>query len=335
MNTISLGDDIYSVAKVYPEASSKRPKEYWDYANHVVKWGSVSNYEIIRKIGRGKYSEVFIGTNTINQSLCVIKVLKPVKVKKIYREIKTLQNLTGGPNIIALYDVVHDPKLKVPALVFEYVKNVEFRQLYPTFTIPDIQYYFIQLLTALDYCHSMGIIHRDVKPQNVMIDPVQRKLKLIDWGLAEFYHPGINLNVRVASRYHKGPELLVNLQQYDYSLDLWSVGAMFAAIIFKKEHFFIGTSNVDQLVVITKVLGSESLFRYLNKYNLPLPKEYDGLIGDFPRKPWIDFVHHNNKKHATSEAIDLIDSLLRYDHQERLTAKEAMEHPFFHGAPEK
>lgn len=330
MNTISTGEDIYSLARVYRDGSIAKPELYYNYAKSRVSWNQLHQYEVIRKVGRGKYSEVFVGTNTANESLCVIKVLKPVKSKKILREISILKNLTGGPNIVKLYDTVNDSSHKFPSLIFEYVHNADFRKLYPRFSLQDIQYYFTQLLIALDYAHSMGIIHRDVKPQNVMIDPQQRKLRLIDWGLAEYYLPGINFNVRVASRYHKGPELLVNLQQYDYSLDLWSVGAMLAAIIFKVDHFFTGSSNTDQLVVIAKVLGTASLYKYLEKYNLPLPKEYDGLITNFPRVPWSDFVNEKNKKLATvPEVIDLIDKLLRYDHQERLTAKEAMEHPFF------
>ena len=100
-------------------------------------------------------------------------------------------------------------------------------------------------------------MHRDVKPQNIMIDHEKRKLKLIDWGLAEFYFPGKDYNVlslkqvRVASRYFKGPELLLDYQYYDYSLDMWSLGATFAAMvhekiqIFKKEPFFQGTDNYD------------------------------------------------------------------------------------------
>ena len=72
-----------------------------------------------------------------------------------------------------------------------------------TLTDYDIRGYLYELLRALDYCHSMGIMHRDVKPHNVMIDHENRRLRLIDWGLAEFYHPGQEYNVRVASRYFK------------------------------------------------------------------------------------------------------------------------------------
>jgi casein kinase II subunit alpha len=151
---------------------------------------------------------------------------------QIKREIKILQNLCGGPNIVKLLDIVRDQQSKTPSLVFEYVNNTDFKVLYPTLTDYDIRYYIYELLKALDYCHSQGIMHRDVKPHNVMIDHEQRKLRLIDWGLAEFYHPSKEYNVRVASRYFKGPELLVDLQDYDYSLDMWSLGCMFAGMVF-------------------------------------------------------------------------------------------------------
>ncbi len=112
-----------------------------------------------------------------------------------------LQNIANGPNIIKLLDVVRDPDSKTPSLIFEHVNNTDFKVLYPTFTDYDIRYYIYELLKALDYCHSQGIMHRDVKPHNVMIDHSQRQLRLIDWGLAEFYHPGREYNVRVASRW--------------------------------------------------------------------------------------------------------------------------------------
>merc|ERR1711865_965614 len=229
--------------------------------------------------------------------------------KKIKREIKILQNMCGGTNIIQLLDVVRDPHSKTPSLIFEHVNNTDFKVLY--------------------YCHSNGVMHRDVKPHNVMIDHEKRQLRLIDWGLAEFYHPGREYNVRVASRYFKGPELLVDLQEYDYSLDMWSLGCMFAGMIFRKEPFFHGHDNYDQLVKIAKVLGTEELFHYLDTYDLELDPHFDGILGRHSKKSWQKFVTPENQHLISDEAIDYVSKLLRYDHQERLSAKEAMAHAYF------
>ncbi|XP_021284610.1 casein kinase II subunit alpha-2-like isoform X1 [Herrania umbratica] len=362
-----------SRARVYANVNVHRPRDYWDYESLTVQWGDQDHYEVVRKVGRGKYSEVFEGISVINNEKCIIKILKPVKKKKIKREIKILQNLCGGPNIVKLLDVVRDHHSKTPSLIFEYVNSTDFKVLYPTLTDYDIRYYIYELLKALDYCHSQGIMHRDVKPHNVMIDHELRKLRLIDWGLAEFYHPSKEYNVRVASRYFKGPELLVDLQDYDYSLDMWSLGCMFAGMvrckhygcllfmvyskplgsvliveqlcllcgtitffllcfplqIFRKEPFFYGHDNHDQLVKIAKVLGTDELNAYLNKYHLELDPQLDALVGRHSRKPWSRFINADNQRLVSPEAIDFLDKLLRYDHQDRLTAREAMAHPYF------
>jgi len=320
---------VQSKARVHSDVNVTRPKEYWDYESIAVQWGDQEDYEVIRKVGRGKYSEVFEGINVVNDARCVIKILKPVKKKKIRREIKILQNLCGGPNIIKLLDIVRDPQSKTPSLIFEHVNNTDFKILYPTLTDMDIRYYIYELLVALEFSHSNGIMHRDVKPHNVMIDHEKRKLRLIDWGLAEFYHPGREYNVRVASRYFKGPELLVDMQEYDYSLDMWSLGCMFAGMIFRKEPFFHGQDNYDQLVKIAKVLGTDDLFAYIEKYGIALDHRYDNILGRHSKKPWTSFVRHENQHLVCPEAIEFLDKLLRYDHQERLTAEEAMHHPYF------
>jgi len=275
---------------------------------------------------------VFEGTNVLNNRRCVVKVLKPVKKKKIKREIRILQNLCGGPNIITLLDVVMDPQCRAPSLVFEYVDNLDFRTLYPTLTAHDIHYYIYEVLKALEYAHANGIMHRDVKPHNVMIDHSKRQLRLIDWGLAEFYHANQEYNVRVASRYYKGPELLVDLQDYDYGLDLWSLGCMFAGMVFLKEPIFKGNDNNDQLVKIARILGSEGLYSYLDKYSLTLGPQFAGVLtgrSQYPRVAWTEFVNRENTHLVSREALDFIDKLLKYDHAERLTAKEAMKHPLF------
>ena len=85
----------------------------------------------------------------MTEEKCIIKVLKPVKKKKIKREIKILQNLAGGPNIVALLDVVRDPASKIPSLITEYVHNVDFKVLYPRFSDLDVRYYMYELLKVI------------------------------------------------------------------------------------------------------------------------------------------------------------------------------------------
>ncbi|CAB3408187.1 unnamed protein product [Caenorhabditis bovis] len=320
---------VPSRAKVYADVNPNKPREYWDYEAHVIEWGIIDDYQLVKKLGRGKYSEVFEGVKMSTDEKVVVKILKPVKKKKIKREIKILENLKGGTNIITLLDVVKDPISRTPALIFEHVNNSDFKQLYQTLSDYDIRYYLFELLKALDFCHSQGIMHRDVKPHNVMIDAERRELRLIDWGLAEFYHPRQDYNVRVASRYFKGPELLVDYQCYDYSLDMWSLGCMLASMIFRKEPFFHGHDNYDQLVRIAKVLGTDELYEYVAKYNIELDPRFNDILGRHSKKRWERFIHAENQHLVTPEALDFLDHLLRYDHAERLTAREAMAHVYF------
>lgn len=103
---------------------------------------------------------MFEGINIVNDEKCIIKVLKPVKKKKIKREIKILQNLAGGPNVVALLDVVRDPTSKIPSLITEYIHNVDFKVLYPRFTDIDVRFYMLELLKVLfiliKVCHTVN-----------------------------------------------------------------------------------------------------------------------------------------------------------------------------------
>uniref|UniRef100_A0A8B9V4X5 non-specific serine/threonine protein kinase n=1 Tax=Anas zonorhyncha TaxID=75864 RepID=A0A8B9V4X5_9AVES len=253
-----------SRARVYAEVNSLRSREYWDYEAHVPSWGNQDDYQLVRKLGRGKYSEVFEAINITNNERVVVKILKPVKKKKIKREVKILENLRGGTNIINLIDTVKDPVSKTPALVFEYINNTDFKQLYQILTDFDIRFYMYELL-----------------------------------------------------------------KMYDYSLDMWSLGCMLASMIFRKEPFFHGQDNYDQLVRIAKVLGTDELYGYLKKYHIELDPHFNDILGQHSRKRWENFIHSENRHLVSPEVLDLLDKLLRYDHQQRLTAKEAMEHPYF------
>ena len=116
--------------RYYANACIDKPENYYDYKSFELTWGPMDYYEVVQKIGRGKYSEVFDGVNTLNNQKWVIKILKPIKLEKMQREIKILQTLYGGQNIIKLYDMAQDDVSEVTALIFERVNHTDHRILY-------------------------------------------------------------------------------------------------------------------------------------------------------------------------------------------------------------
>ncbi|KAF8893840.1 kinase-like domain-containing protein [Infundibulicybe gibba] len=298
------------MARVYTNVNHTLGRSWYDYDNFHIEWSQPERYEIIGRLGGGKYSEVGL-------------------FQKIKREMKVLRNLRGGPNVVELLDVVRDASHRHHSLVLEYVDSFDWKQLVSTLSELEVKHYLFQLLKGLDFVHSRGIMHRDIKPGNVMIDHRHRKLRIIDWGLAEFYHLGMEYPVRVGSRYYKAPELLVGYKRYDYSLDMWSVGCMFASMIFRKEHFFRGVNNNDQLLRILKTLGTEQFDWYLRRYGIHYETHLKPLLINYPKIHWYQFIAPDNQALVSADAVDLLERLLKYDHHERLTAREAQAHFYF------
>ena len=180
-------------------------------------------------------------------------------------------------------------------------------------------------------------MHRDLKFANVIYHIDTKELRLLDWGLADYYIPNKEYQVRVASRYYKGPELLVDDNFYHYSLDIWSLGVMLAELIFKICPFFMGQDDADQLIKIMRVLGQDNLEYYLDKYNLKLPDDVKKLMKgqeEFKKLHFNNFINKHNEEKANPQAIDLLESMLRYDKNERITCKDAMKHNYFEPARE-
>ena len=168
-------------------------------------------------------------------------------------------------------------------------------------------------------------------------------LMLIDLGLADFYLPNQKYNVRVASRHYKSPELLVNYQFYDYGVDMWPVGCILAGLLFRKEPFFRGKDNIGQLGKIVSVLGTPDLLAYISRFNINITSDVHKVLiqyearersrkgancGGNMRIPWLSLLTPGCPI-PSPESIDLLDKILVYDHDVRLTANEAMGHPFF------
>uniref|UniRef100_A0A5S6QFS7 Casein kinase II subunit alpha n=1 Tax=Trichuris muris TaxID=70415 RepID=A0A5S6QFS7_TRIMR len=317
-----------SKARTYEDAVYVRGMAYWSYVSHVIEYGNIDNYCLIRPLGSGRYGKVFEGIDLRNNERVAIKVLKPLDIMKVKREVKILENLQGKGNVIQLKDIVPNPVTRTPALITEYVNCTDFSTIYLNLTDYQIRYYIREVLKALDYCHSHGIMHRDVKPHNIVVDPAMGKLRLIDWGLAEFYHPGQQYSLHVASRHFKGPELLVGYGYYDYSLDIWSMACMFASMIFHVEPFFDGRDDSDQLFHIAYVLGSDDLIQWIREYKIEFEPTFpvDCICG--PRKVWDDFVDSENFDTANKNALDFLDQILLFNHQKRMTAAEALEHQY-------
>jgi casein kinase II subunit alpha len=319
--------NINTISKVYAEINKKLGLEWYDYENWMMPNSSPDPYEIVDRIGSGKYSDVF--TAYKGKKIVAVKVLKPVRASKYSKEAKILVNLKDCPNIVKLFDVVQNPFSLQYSFVFEYCPKICYKELIPVITDYECRLYFYQLINALHYAHSHGIMHRDVKPGNVCFDRKTEKLRLIDWGLAEFYMPGENYNIHVSTLSYKPPELLLDYQKYDYSIDIWSFGVTLASFVFKKIPFFYATSDCDMVTKIASVLGGQNLREYMDKYGLPMPPTLQNSMIRPRAKPWWSFITPDNSNLANDDAIDLIGKCVRYDHMERITAKEAMNHPYF------
>lgn len=327
---MSLDDKgvVTSVSKVYRSVNTLRGPEWYDYTQFTPKWGRPDRYFLVQKVGRGKYSTVFRAFYKKRRE-CAIKILVPLDPKRYLKEIKILVNLSGGPNIVKLLDLVKDPMTEYYSYVFEWVDFHDWRSMYQKFTVDDARFYLFKLLQAINYAHQNGIMHRDIKPQNIAIDPKTKSLKLLDWGLADFYVPLRRYNSHVATRTFKPPELLIDYPYYDYSLDIWCTGLTFGAMLFKRIPVESSDSDLNQLYNVADLVGGRAIVEYAESLMM-------GIRGDVVEKlmtkkgtGFAPFIARAGRENCPPDAIDLLARMLTVDHRDRITAQEAMRHRFF------
>ena len=314
-----------SVSKIYQNVNSNN-KDHNNFDE--ILFGDIEKYELIKHIGSGKYSTVFLGINS-NNEYYAIKILKCIPINKIYREIQILKHLINIPNVIRIYDTIKDNDSKTISIITEYQESVPFRILFPSLNIEDIRFLMYNLLICLDNCHKLGVMHRDIKPGNILISSNKKQLRLIDWGLSDFYYPETAYSVRVSTLRYKAPELLLNYQYYDYSVDIWSAGCVFAEMLCKYP-FFDGRTIDEMILNLANLCGTNDLLKYIEKFGLILN---DNLINQFSnnlnQNNWFKIfsIVRNSKKDES--AFNLLKLMLTIDHENRITANEALKHPFF------
>lgn len=284
-----------------------------------------SRYTDLNPVGMGAFGLVCLAVDKLTgQNVAVKKIMKPfltsVLAKRTYRELKLLKHLRHE-NLITLDDIFLSP-LEDIYFVTE-LQGTDLHRLLTSRPLEKqfIQYFTYQILRGLKYVHSAGVIHRDLKPLNILINE-NCDLKICDFGLARVQDP--QMTGYVSTRYYRAPEIMLTWQKYDTEVDLWSVGCILAEMIEGKP-LFPGRDHVHQFSIITELLG------------LPPPDVIETICSEntlrfvqsLPHREPIPFSERfANCTHVEPEAIDLLLKMLIFDPKKRISAADALTHPY-------
>ncbi|KAJ8760710.1 hypothetical protein K2173_017767 [Erythroxylum novogranatense] len=290
------------------------------------------SFEKIDKIGSGTYSNVYKARDMLTGKVVALKKvrfdnLEPESVKFMAREILILRRL-DHPNVVKLEGLVTSRMSCSLYLVFEYMEH-DLAGLAASpavnFTEPQVKCYMHQLLSGLEHCHNRGVLHRDIKGSNLLIDD-GGILRIADFGLASFFDPNHKhpMTSRVVTLWYRPPELLLGATDYGVGVDLWSAGCILAELLAGKP-IMPGRTEVEQLHKIYKLCGSPS-DEYWKKSKLPNATLFK------PREPYKRCIRETFKDFPPS-SLPLIDTLLAIDPADRKTATDALRSEFFMTEP--
>ncbi|KAJ0237043.1 hypothetical protein HA466_0249680 [Hirschfeldia incana] len=294
------------------------------------------SFEKIEKIGSGTYSNVYKARDSLTGAIVALKKVRcdtreQENLKFMAREILILRRL-NHPNVIKLEGLVTSRMSTSLYLVFRYMHHdLAGLAASPdiTFTEQQVKCYMKQILSGLEHCHSQGVLHRDIKGSNLLIED-DGVLRIGDFGLATFFDAGIRqkMTTRVVTLWYRAPELLHGAVEYDVGIDLWSAGCILAELLFGRP-IMPGRNEVDQIHRIYKLCGTPTE-EYWRKIRLPSNVKSANQMAKPPqhrRKVREEF------KAFSPEALSLVDRLLALDPLERLTATDALMSDFFTTEP--
>jgi CTD kinase subunit alpha len=280
-------------------------------------------------VGSGTYGKVFKGLNVYTKKLVALKKIRMEGERDGFpvtavREIKLLRSL-GHKNIVQLQEVMVEANDCF--MVFEYLSHDLTGLLnHPTYTLePGHKKHLArQLFEGLDYLHTRGVLHRDIKAANILVSN-EGILKLADFGLARFYakHHQLDYTNRVITIWYRSPELLLGETQYGPAVDIWSAACVLVEIFTKRAIFPGDGSEINQLEKIHAVLGTPNRKDWPNLVEMP----WFALLRPSYRKP--NVFGEKYKDQLTPAAFDLLTSMFSYDPDKRPTAAEVLQHPYF------
>lgn len=308
--------------------SSSSAANHEDIDKHILR-----KYEVIQKLGSGAYGIVWKAADKKTRQTVALKKIfdafqNSTDAQRTFREIMFLQALNHD-NIIRLLNVHKADNDKDIYLVFDYMET-DLHAVIRAGILEEIhkQYIIYQLLKALKYIHSAELLHRDMKPSNLLLNS-ECFVRVCDFGLArsvasleqENSMSGPNLTDYVATRWYRAPEILLGSTKYTKGVDMWSIGCILGELLGGKP-MFPGSSTMNQLERIVAVTGRpsqedidsiKSPFAATMLENLP-PMEQKHLSQLYPS--------------ASAEALDLMRRLLQFNPNKRITAEESLKHPY-------
>jgi len=293
------------------------------------------HYERLEKkpLGEGTYGEVFKARDTTNGTIVAMKRIKLDQEEEgmpstAIREISLLKELSHV-NVVKLLDVYcSNQTTKKLYLVFEFLdldlkRYVKSQGQLPSSTVQIFSY---QLLAGTEFCHAHRILHRDLKPQNLLIHPQSLVLKIADFGLARaFAVPIPKYTHEVVTVWYRAPEILLGSQTYSVPVDIWSCGCIIAEMA-TLQPLFPGDSEIDTIFRIFRKLGTPATDVWPELADLP---DFKSTFPKWRPRGWDNIPRM--KEVFKAVGIDLVQSLLHYDPTQRLSARRAMKHQYFEG----
>lgn len=291
-----------------------------------IGFGRMESYIKLDKLGEGTYATVYKGKSLLTDNLVALKEIRLEHEEgapcTAIREVSLLKDLKHN-NIVTLHDIIHTEKSLT--LVFEYLEK-DLKQYMDdcsnALSKNNVKVFLFQLLRGLAYCHKRRILHRDLKPQNLLIND-RGELKLADFGLARAKSvPTKTYSNEVVTLWYRPPDVLLGSTDYSTSIDMWGVGCIFFEMASGRP-LFPGSVVEDELHLIFRTLGTPieetwpgvSSNEDFNSYDFPV---YEPEVPLHNRVPRLDF-----------DGMDLLNRLLKYDPKQRIGAAEGMKHSYF------
>ncbi|ETW78989.1 hypothetical protein HETIRDRAFT_324063, partial [Heterobasidion irregulare TC 32-1] len=289
-------------------------------------------WKLVREMGSGAYGVVISAADDISGETIAIKLVsrifeKTSLAKRALREIALLRHFNNHENITGLIDVdaIAPNFNEISPLQADLHQIIRSGQ---SLTNEHVQYFTYQILRGMKYVHSASVVHRDLKPGNLLVNS-DCELKICDFGLSRGFESGpdelaTKMTEYVATRWYRAPEIMLAFKRYNTAIDVWSIGCILAELLLGKP-IFKGKDYVDQLNKILDVLGTptESVITQIGSERA---RAYVRSLPIRKRIPFGKFIPL-----ADPQALDLLEKMLCFDPESRITVGQALEHPWLAG----